>query len=81
MPTITKKQLEEYEQLHRDRDNGRLLTSDGLRFICEANNLDPEAIGKHILEVYGKLKKSIDLPQGQCFIIGIVRRWYRGLQS
>ena len=90
MPTITKKQLEEYEQLHRDRDNGRLLTSDGLRFICEANNLDPEAIGKHILEVYGKfksekifeyLKKSIDLPQGQCFIIGIVRRWHRGLQS
>ena len=45
MPTITKKQLEEYEQLCRDRDNGRLLTPDGLRFICEANKLDPEAIG------------------------------------
>ena len=56
MPTITKKQLEEYEQLRCDRDNGRLLTPDGLRFICEANNLDPEAIGKHILEVYGKFK-------------------------
>ena len=41
MPTITKKQLEEYEQLRCDRDNGRLLTPDGLRFICEANNLDP----------------------------------------
>lgn len=41
MPTITKKQLEEYKQLCRDRDNGRLLTPDGLRFICEANNLDP----------------------------------------
>ncbi len=73
MPTITKKQLEEYEQLHRDRDNGRLLTSDGLRFICEANNLDPEAIGKHILEVYGKfkaeklfenLKKVLTCPKG-----------------
>lgn len=56
MPTITKKQLEEYEQLRRDRDNGLLLTPDGLRFICEANDLDPEAIGKHILEVYGKFK-------------------------
>ncbi len=28
MPTITKKQLEEYEQLRCDRDNGRLLTPD-----------------------------------------------------
>ena len=42
MPTIAKKQLAEYEQLRRDRDNGRLLTPDGLRFICEANKLDPE---------------------------------------
>ena len=47
MPTITKKQLEEYEQLKKDRDNGRLLTPDGLRFICEANNYDPKTIGKH----------------------------------
>lgn len=51
MATITKKQLEEYEQLKRDRDNGRLLTPDGLRFICEANGYDPEKIGKHFLEV------------------------------
>ena len=33
MPTISKKQLEEYEQLKKDRDNGRLLTPDGLRFM------------------------------------------------
>lgn len=46
MPTISKKQLEEYEQLKKDRDNGRLLTPDGLRFICEANNYDPKTIGK-----------------------------------
>lgn len=56
MPTITKKQLEEYEQLRRDRDNGRLLTPDGLRFICEVNSLEPEAIGKHFLEIYGRFK-------------------------
>ena len=30
MPTITKKQLAEYEQLKKDRDNGRLLTPEGL---------------------------------------------------
>lgn len=34
MPTITKKQLEDYEQLRKERDNGRLLPPDGLRFIC-----------------------------------------------
>ena len=55
MPTITKKQLEEYEQLRRDRDNGRLLTPDGLRFVCEANDYDPERIGKHFLELLPKL--------------------------
>ncbi len=55
MPTITKKQLEEYEQLKRDRDHGRLLTPDGLRFICETNGYDPEKIGKHFLEVLPKV--------------------------
>ena len=40
MPTITKKQLEDYEQLCRDRNNGRLLTTDGLRLICEADHFD-----------------------------------------
>lgn len=55
MPTITKKQMEEYVQLKRDRDNGRLLTPDGLRFICEANGYDPEKIGKHFLEVLPKV--------------------------
>ena len=55
MLTITKKQMEEYVQLKRDRDNGRLLTPDGLRFICEANGYDPEKIGKHFLEVLPKV--------------------------
>ena len=56
MPTITKKQLEEYEQFRRDKDNGRILTPDGLRFLCEANHLDPEAIGKDILDTYVRFK-------------------------
>ena len=58
MPSITKKQLEEYEQLRRDRDNGCLLTPDGLHFICEANNYDPEAIGRHFLEVLAKMSQQ-----------------------
>jgi hypothetical protein len=60
MPTITKKQLAEYEQLKKDRDNGRLLTPEGLRFICEANGYDPEKIGKHFLEVLPKICHSME---------------------
>ena len=56
--TLTQKQIADYEQLCRDRSNGRLLTPDGLRFICEANNYDPEAIGRHFLEVLGRLKNT-----------------------
>ena len=53
--TLTQKQIADYEQLCRDRNNGRLLTPDGLRFICEANNYDPGAIGRHFLEVLAKM--------------------------
>ena len=52
---LTQKQIADYEQLCYDRNNGRILTPDGLRFICEANNYDPEAIGRHFLEVLAKM--------------------------
>ena len=55
MPTITKKQLEDYECLCHDRTFGRLLTPEGLRFICEAHQYDAEAIGQHFLELLPKL--------------------------
>ena len=55
MPTITKKQLADYEQLCMDRNNGRIFTPDGLRFICEAYEYDPEKIGKHFLEILPKV--------------------------
>jgi hypothetical protein len=48
---MTQKQIEDYEKLCRARDNGQLLTPDGLRFICSAYNYDATAIGKHFLEV------------------------------
>lgn len=53
--TLTQKQIADYEQLCRDRNNGRLLTPDRLWFICEANGYDPEAIGRHFLEVLAKM--------------------------
>ena len=55
MEKLTKKQIEDYNHLCYERDHGRLLTPDGLRFICEANNMDPEAIGKHLLECFAHM--------------------------
>ena len=56
MPTISKKELEDYRQLCKERDNGRILTPDGLRVICEGLNRNPEAIGKHMLEVLARIQ-------------------------
>lgn len=58
MSTITKKQLEEYEQLCRDRNNGRILTPDGLRIICAAYEDDPEKIGIHMLKMLAEFRSE-----------------------
>lgn len=50
MQELTKEQLEDYKQLCSDPINGRILIPDGLRFICAANNYNPEVIGKHCLD-------------------------------
>lgn len=55
--TLTQKQIAEYEQLCHERDNGRLLTPEGLRLICSAYKYDPEAIGRHFLELLMKLEE------------------------
>lgn len=39
--SLIQNQISNYEQLWRDRNNGRLLTTSGLRFICESNNCVP----------------------------------------
>jgi hypothetical protein len=53
--TITKQQIADYDKLCHERNNGRLLTSDGIRFICESYNYDPEKIGQHFLELLPKI--------------------------
>lgn len=58
MPTITKKEYEEYKKLCYDRDHGRFLTPDGLRLLCEGLNRDPELIGKHMLETLEKMRRD-----------------------
>lgn len=56
MPTISKKQYDDYKQLCKERDEGRIFTLDGLRFICEAYNYDPKTIGKHMLDVLARFQ-------------------------
>ncbi|RHD24293.1 hypothetical protein DW802_01950 [Ruminococcus bromii] len=58
LPTITKKEFDDYQQLCKDRNNGRILTPNGLRFICESYKNDPKAIGKHMLEMMARFQAT-----------------------
>ena len=53
---MTKEQIAEYEHLKKEQAQGRLLTAEGLEFICAAHNYDAEAIGKHFLELLPALR-------------------------
>lgn len=45
MKQIKNAEYEEFQKYLQDKNNGRILTPDGLRFICQANDYDPEKIG------------------------------------
>ena len=53
---MTKEQIAEYEHLKQEQAHGRLLTAEGVEFICAANNYDAEAIGKHFLALLPTLR-------------------------
>ena len=55
---MTKEQIAEYEYLSKEKANGRLLTAEGIEFICAANNYDAEAIGKYFLELLPSMRAS-----------------------
>lgn len=56
MKEITNKEYEKYLEYKRDCLNGKLLTKEFLRKVCEAHEFNAELIGKYILkEVYPKL--------------------------
>lgn len=54
MKQVKNAEYEEFQRFLRDKNNGRILTPDGLRFICQANDYDPEKIGRHMLEVMAR---------------------------
>ena len=57
MHKLTNKQYEAYMKMLRDKEEGRLLTPDGLRMICSAHEYDPEKIGIHMLTVLANWNK------------------------
>ena len=56
MKQISNKDYEAYQQYQTDKLHGRILTPDGLRFICASFDNDPEKIGIHMLEMLAKFK-------------------------
>ena len=58
MKQITNKEYEEFQKYKEDKLYGRVLTPDGLRLICAAENYDPEAIGKRTLEALAKIGRE-----------------------
>ena len=55
MKQITNKEYEEFPKYKEDKLYGRVLTSDGLRLICAAENYEPEDIGKRMLQALAKI--------------------------
>jgi hypothetical protein len=55
MKRITNKEYEEFQKYKEDKLYGRVLTSDGLRLICAAENYEPEDIGKRMLQALAKI--------------------------
>lgn len=60
MKQLTNKEYEEYQAFLKSKSQGRILTPDGIRFICAANDYDPEKIGQHFLELLPKLSEVND---------------------
>ena len=54
MKNISNKEYEDYQAYKIDLIHGRVLTTDALRLIIEANDYDPTEIGKDILKGYNK---------------------------
>lgn len=54
MKQVKNAEYEEFQKYLHDKNNGRILTLDELRVICQANDYNPEKIEKHMLEVMAR---------------------------
>ena len=58
MKQIKNSEYEEFQKYLHNKNNGRILTPDGVRLICQANDYDAAKIGQHFLEVLPKILQS-----------------------
>ena len=58
MKQIKNSEYEEFQKYLHNKNNGRILTPDGLLLICQANDYDAEKIGQHFLEVLPKILQA-----------------------
>ena len=58
MHKVKNADFEEYRKYRELLNQGKILTPDGISIICRSNDLDPEKIGKNILETYNKFKSE-----------------------
>lgn len=58
MKQIKNSEYEEFQKYLHNKNNGQILTPDGLRLICQANDYDAEKIGQHFLEVLPKILQA-----------------------
>jgi len=58
MKQIKNSEYEEFQKYLHNKNNGRILTPDGLRLICQVNDYDAEKIGQHFLEVLPKILQA-----------------------
>ena len=54
MKQIKNAEYEEFQKYLHDKNNSRILTPDGLRFLRQANDYDPEKIARYMLEVMAR---------------------------
>ena len=59
MKQLTNKEYEEYQKYKEDKLYGRLLTSDGLRLICAAENYDQRLLVSVCLRHLPRLKINL----------------------
>ncbi len=55
MKRTTDKEYKEFLEYKADKLHGRILTPDGLRFICSANKYDPQKIGEYFLDLLPRI--------------------------
>ncbi|MBR2579207.1 MAG: cytochrome C [Clostridia bacterium] len=58
MKKITDKEYKDFQEYKTAVIQGRIITPDGLRVICEGLKNDPEAIGKHFLTMLNQFNQE-----------------------